>query len=127
MGGVAVGYTVGAVGGGVVGGTVASASGHSGWSYHSNKDHHGAHNNSDVETDTDACVALLGPSSGVKGDDGQDEGGDGKGEADDRRTACHQRKDGEHEGTYGHSVVVLLRRIHTSGGRRCHRLCCHYE
>ena len=60
-----MGYTVGAVGGGGVGGTVASTSGHSGWSYHSNEKHRGANDDSDVETDADACVALLGPSSTV--------------------------------------------------------------
>ena len=37
------------------------------WSYHSNKKHHSAHNNnnSDVETNTDGCVALLGLASAV--------------------------------------------------------------
>ena len=59
---------MGTVGGGGVGGeTVASASGHSNWSYHSNKDHHGAHNDKDVDADTGPGAVLLLLSSGSDG------------------------------------------------------------
>ena len=126
MCGVAVGHTVGAVGGGVVGGTVASASGHSDWSYHSDEKNHGANDDSNVETDTDACVVLLGSSSAAEGHYGEDESGEGESEADDRPTAYDESEEGEHEGAYGHSGVVLLRRRHGNGGR-CRRLCCHHD
>ena len=52
--------TVGGGGGGGGGGeTVASASGHSNWSYHSNKDHHGAHNDKDVDADAGPGAVPL--------------------------------------------------------------------
>ena len=61
---------MGGVGGRVVGRTVARTSGHSDWGYHNNEEHHGAHNNSDVEYDTDADFSILQVSSHPKGLDG---------------------------------------------------------
>ena len=64
--------------------TVVSAAGdHSNWDHYSNEEHHAAHNNSDVEANTDASVSLLRVFSGAQGHDGQDEGRDGERETDD--------------------------------------------
>ena len=125
-GGGAVGQAVGAVGGRVVGGTGASTSGHSSWGYYSNEQHHGGHNNNDVEADTEAGIAPLRSSSGLQGRDGQDECRDGEREVDDRRTTYDQGADGEHEGAYCNSDVVLLRQRQANGGccRRLRRYQC---
>ena len=37
------------------------------WSYHSNKDQHGAHNDKDVDADTGPGAVLLLPSSASEG------------------------------------------------------------
>ena len=62
-----------------------------------------AHDDSDVEGDADAGVALLRGSSAPQGRDGQDEGGDGTDEAEERTAEAEERDDGEHERAHGHS------------------------
>ena len=103
--------------------TLASTGGHSDWGYYNNEEHHGAHNNSDVEYDTDARFVPLRVSSGIQGLGRKDDGGDGEKEADDKRTTCDQGAKGEDDSTCCHSHVILLQRRYEGGGRRCRRLC----
>ena len=103
-----------------------SVGGHSERGHHTDDEHYGPHDDSNVEDDAEACIVPLGPSSGPQSRDGQDEGWDGEKEADEKSTTCQQGADGEHEGAYCHSRVILSGRRHASGG--CfHRLHIHHD
>ena len=93
-----------------------SVGGHSERGHHTDDEHYGPHDDSNVEDDAEACIVPLGPSSGPQSRDGQDEGWDGEKEADEKCTTCEQGADGEHEGAYCHSRVILSGRRHASGG-----------
>ena len=103
-----------------------SIGGYSERGYLTNEKHYSPYNNSNVEDDAEGCIVSLGPSSGPESRKGQDKGWNREKEADEKCTTCEQGEDGEHEGAYCHSRVILPRRRHTSDG--CfHRLPIHHN
>ena len=104
-----------------------SIGGHSERGHHTDDKHYGPHDDSNVEDDAEDCIVPLGPSSGPQSRDGQDEGWDGEKEADEKCTTCQQGADGEHEGAYCHSRVILPSRSHHTSGGCFHRLRIHHN